>query len=113
VCGDRGCPHDVATLAGNGEGAVCGVGPDFVSVLTLGDPVELAELYIWYGGREPGMQCDGPFTTDGYGVIREITGEAGVEAFVQLHPRPDDRRPRGSGAQRGMPYRMPRPPVPT
>jgi hypothetical protein len=86
VCGDRGCPHDVATLAGNGEGAVCGVGPDFLSVLTLGDPVELAELYIWYGGREPGMQCDGPFTTDGYGVIREITGEAGVEAFVQLAP---------------------------
>jgi hypothetical protein len=86
VCGDRGCPHDVATLAGNGEGAVCGVAPDFVSLLTLGDPMELPELYIWYGGREPGMQCDGPFTTDGYGVIREITGETGVEAFVELTP---------------------------
>jgi hypothetical protein len=86
VCGDRGCPHDVAMLAGNGEGAVCGVIPDIVSVLTLGDPVELEELYIWYGGREPGMQCDGPFTADGYGIIREITGETGMDAFVQMIP---------------------------
>jgi hypothetical protein len=86
VCGDRGCPRDVALLVGAGEGAVCGVIPDFVSVLTLGDPLELDELYIWYGGREPGMECDGPFPTDGYGVIREISGETGVEAFVQLVP---------------------------
>ena len=86
MCGDRGCPHDVAMLAGSGEGAVCGIAPEFVSVLTLGDPVELDEIYIWYGGREPGMECDGPFTTDGYGVIREITGETGVDAFVQLVP---------------------------
>lgn len=86
VCGDRGCPTDLAILAGDGQGAMCGVIPDFVSVLTLGDTVELDELYIWYGGREPGMECDGPVSTDGYGVIREITGETGVDDFARLTP---------------------------
>jgi hypothetical protein len=86
VCGESGCPTDLAILAGAGENVTCGNIADFVSVLTLGDPVELDELYIWYGGREPGMECDGPFTADAYGVIREITGDAGVDDFVQLTP---------------------------
>jgi hypothetical protein len=55
-------------------------------VLTLGDPVELDELYIWYGGREPGTERDGPFPADGYGVLREITGETGADDFAKLTP---------------------------
>jgi hypothetical protein len=86
VCGEQGCPRDLAVLAGNGEGAECGVVPDFVKVLTLGDRLTLDEIYIWYGGREPGMQCDGPFSTEGYGIIREVTGETGVEDFARLTP---------------------------
>jgi hypothetical protein len=89
VCGEQGCPRGVALLAGNGEGAVCGVIPDFVKVLTLGDPLALDEIYIWYGGREPGMECDGPFSTEGYGAIREITGETGVDDFAELTPATD------------------------
>lgn len=83
VCGSHGCPADLAVRVGAGEGAVCGVAPDFVDILTLGEPVELEELYIFYSGREPGMECDGPFTTDGYGILRPITGEMAENPFAR------------------------------
>jgi hypothetical protein len=83
VCGSHGCPADLAVRVGAGEGAVCGVAADFVDILTLGEPVELEELYIFYSGREPGMECDGPFSTDGYGVLRPITGEMSENPFAR------------------------------
>lgn len=84
VCGSHGCPADLAVRVGAGEGAVCGVAPDFVEILTLGEPVELDELYIFYSGREPGMQCDGPFTTEGYGILRPITGTTPENPFAPV-----------------------------
>jgi hypothetical protein len=84
VCGERGCPLDVAMQQATPESGVCTPPADFSSVLTLGEAISLEQIYIFYAGREPGMQCDGPFSTDGYGVIREITGETGVEDFVRL-----------------------------
>ncbi len=84
ACGDGGCPTDLALLQGLGDGAECGVVPSFTSVYTLGQELTLSELYIFYSGRPPGMQCDGPFSTDGYGVLREITGETDAGDFVRV-----------------------------
>lgn len=82
VCGAAGCPADLSLQGGLGEGAVCGIAPEFVDILTLGEELELEEIYIFYSAREPGMQCDGPFSTEGYGVIRAITGNTSVNPFA-------------------------------
>ena len=83
LCGDHGCPADLAVRHAMGEGAVCGVAPDFSEFFTLGDEVELDEIYIYYSGREPGTECDGPFSTEGYGILREITGVTSENPFAR------------------------------
>ncbi len=83
VCGTHGCPADLAVLLGGGEGAVCGRAPGFVNILTLGEPVEPDELYIFYSGREPGMECDGPFSAADYGILRRVTGDTDDNPFAR------------------------------
>lgn len=89
VCGDKGCPTDLALLQDMTVSGMCGAPPEFTAVLTLGDEIALDELYIFYGGSEPGSQCQGPFPTTGYGIIREVTGETGVDDFAKLTPSED------------------------
>ncbi|HVJ13930.1 MAG TPA: hypothetical protein VM686_00755 [Polyangiaceae bacterium] len=79
-CGMHDCPHEVALQTD--PNTACG--SDFDEVLALGDEFTGGELYIWYSGREPGMECDGPFPTDDYGTLRRVEGEGTLEAFAEL-----------------------------
>jgi hypothetical protein len=80
ACGEAGCPQDVAVQE---SPDACGR-LTIEKVLSVGDVFSGDQLYIFYSGREPGMECDGPFETDGYGTLRRVAGEGSAAAFAKL-----------------------------
>jgi hypothetical protein len=83
ICSTAGCPTDLA-LVQDHPPAACDGSPDFTSVVTLGDELELDVIYPYYGGREPGTECDAALPAADYGIIREISGTTDTSAFARL-----------------------------
>jgi hypothetical protein len=80
LCGDHGCPHDVAVQVD--PNASCG--NDFGEVLGLGEEFTGAQIYFWYSGRPAGEECDGSAASQDFGTFRHVTGAGTLAKFAEL-----------------------------